>query len=105
VLTIPNPGGGPGGPSGGGCSDWGPWAGGPLKACITYENGKIVGTGFVRNSPGAIMWIEICEHFGACQRAIMGDRVEATLPPGEYETVFYFGNGGGAQTSPVLIVP
>jgi hypothetical protein len=64
-----------------------------------------VGTGFVRDSPGAIVWIEICEHHGPCQLSIMANRVEATLPPGQYETVFYFGNGGGAQTSPVLTVP
>lgn len=90
--------------SGGGCSDWGPggWAGTYLKACIVYKSGSVVATGQVRDSPGAITWIEICEHLGPCQPAVMGNTVTQKLPAGSYETVFYFGDGSGAQTSPVL---
>jgi len=87
------------------CSDWGPWPDGPLKACIAVKNGTVIGTGQVRNRPGAILWIEICEHHGPCRLPVMANRVDVGLPPGQYETVFYLGAGGGAQTSPVLTVP
>lgn len=91
-----------------GCSDWGPggWAGDHLKACLSTVGTDLVGTGQVRDNPGAIMWITICNNdTGECYDRHQGDRVvlnAGDLPGGTYETVFYFGDGSGVQESPLL---
>jgi hypothetical protein len=78
-----------------------------LTSSISRSGNTITGKGSVRNSPGAIMWIELVNTTtGQAYGTHIGNTVKvADLPPGNYVTDFYFGNGAGAVDSPAASIP